>query len=316
MTLNDTDETDEMNRTDEPAECEYCGLEFDGERALYDHWYHADHESHDLDDEQRRAMLNEQRRQVDDHRVRIDVDIEIPRENWQWAVERAGLADPDAEADELPDPNNYRDQAVNLLEQYHHYEVSDGGTARADVRHASEDDGFEREFEGGDGSDESDREAIAPGVWISPENDLADDEIGAIQRAAVSEERRLASIPEEEAERCERLARDPTGARPDLRPDQVLDKCAKHATFHYQEALGLYQHIEMPDPTMNAQEVIDSVYDSELPSAFCSECEDITPADEADETGWRCRRCGTYHEEPHRHPTDEESESGDEERNR
>jgi tRNA(Ile2) C34 agmatinyltransferase TiaS len=86
--------------------------------------------------------------------------------------------------------------------------------------------------------------------------------------------------------------------------------------MHYQEALDLYQHVEMPDPTMDAQEVVDAVYDSELPSAFCSECEDITPADEADETGWRCRRCGTYHEEPHRHPTDEESESGDEERNR
>ena len=45
MTPNDTDETDgtnETNRTDEPTECEYCGERFDGERALYDHWYHAD----------------------------------------------------------------------------------------------------------------------------------------------------------------------------------------------------------------------------------------------------------------------------------
>jgi hypothetical protein len=268
MTPNDTDETDETdemnepNRTDEPAECEFCGQEFDKERALADHWYHADPESHDLDDEQRQEMLNEQRRQVDDHRVRIDVDIEIPRENWRWAVEQYDLGDPDA--DELPDPNNYRDQAVGLLEEYQHYEVSDGGAAGADVRHAFEDDGFEREFEGGDGSDETEQEAIAPGVWISPESDLADDEIGAIQRAVVSEERRLASIPEEEAERCERLAGDPTGARPDLRPDQVLDKCAKHATVDYQEALGLSQHVEMPDPTMDAQEVVDSAYDSEL----------------------------------------------------
>jgi tRNA(Ile2) C34 agmatinyltransferase TiaS len=97
----------------------------------------------------------------------------------------------------------------------------------------------------------------------------------------------------------------------------VLDKCAAHATANYQDALNLYQHVEMPDPAMDAQEVIDSVYDSELPSAFCSECEAITPADEADETGWRCRRCGTYHEEPHQHPTDAETDRVfDEERNR
>ena len=109
MTPNDTDETDETNetnRTDEPTECEYCGERFDGERALYDHWYHADPEGHDLDDE-----------------------------------------------------------------------------------------------------------------------------IGALQRAIVSEDRRLATITEGVAQRCDRLAQNPTGARPDLRSDQGLDLdvwCREH----------------------------------------------------------------------------------------
>ena len=164
MTPNDmdeTDETNETNRTDEPTECEYCGQEFDDERALYDHWYRADPEGHDLNDEQRRAGIDEQRRQVDDHRVRVNVEIEIPRENWRWAVDRYDLGDPNA--DELPDPNDYRDQAVGLLEEYQHYRVSDGGDDGDEPIDAYEvtvtavDDS-----EGGDGSDETDREAIAP----------------------------------------------------------------------------------------------------------------------------------------------------------
>jgi len=207
MTPNDnTDETNEMKRTDEPTKCEFCGEEFGGERTLADHWYRADPESHNLDDEQRRAMVDEQRRQADSHRVRVDVEIEIPRENWRWAVDQYDLGDPNA--DELPDPNDYHDQAVGLLEEHHHYRVSDGGDDGNDGRHAVEDDGFERESEGGDGSDESDREAIAPGVWISPESDLADDEIEAIQRAAVSEERRLASIPKDGVEVVEQQRTD------------------------------------------------------------------------------------------------------------
>jgi hypothetical protein len=140
-------------------------------------------------------MVDEQVRQAEDHRVRVDIDVEIPRENWEWAVERAGLADPDAEADELPDPNDHQNQAIELVDARYHYSVSDGGDDGDDVQHAVEDDGFERESEGGDGSDETEREAIAPGVWITPESTLTDDEIGAIQRAVVSEDRRLASIP-------------------------------------------------------------------------------------------------------------------------
>jgi hypothetical protein len=251
-------------------------------------------------------MLNEQRRQVDDHRVRVDVEIEIPRENWRWAVDRYDLGDPNA--DELPDPNDYPDQAIGLLEEHQHYRLSDGGDDGDEPIDAYEvtvtavDDS-----EGGDGSDESDREAIAPGVWISPESDLADDEIGAIQRAVVSEDRRLASIPEDVAERCERLARDPTGARYDLRPDQVLDKCAEHATVHYQDALDLYQHVEMPDPAMNAQEVVDAVYEGELPIAFCQVCERAVPGDEDEhEKGWTCWECGAHHNEPLHSPTREE----------
>jgi len=132
-------------------------------------------------------------------------------------------------------------------------------------------------------------------------------EIGAIQRAVVSEDRRLVSITRSVADRCERLARDPTGARYDLRPDQVLDECVEYATLHYQEALGLHQSVEMPDPTMNAQAAVDAMYEAELPITFCTACEHAVPADDdEDREGWTCWQCGTHYNDPRHPPTREE----------
>jgi len=103
--------------------CEFCGEEFDDEPALFDHWYRADPESHDLDDEQLSAVLAEQKRQREQHRQRVDVTVEIPREDWEWAVKRFGLDDSDG----LPDPNENLDQAAELVYPQYHYEIVGGG---------------------------------------------------------------------------------------------------------------------------------------------------------------------------------------------
>jgi hypothetical protein len=105
--------------------CEFCGAEFDDERDVLDHWYRADPERHDLDDEQKRAMIDEQVRQMERNEVRVNVTVEIPRENWEWAVDRYGLNDPDS--DELPDPNDHPNQAIDLVDPQYHYEVVGGG---------------------------------------------------------------------------------------------------------------------------------------------------------------------------------------------
>ena len=111
-----------MTRGD-TAPCEFCGVEFDDEPALYDHWFRADPERHDLDDEQRQAMIDEQVRQTEANEVRADITVEIPRENWEWAVDQYDLADPNS--DELPDPNDSPNQAIELVDARYHYEVVD-----------------------------------------------------------------------------------------------------------------------------------------------------------------------------------------------
>ena len=120
----DIDDTDETNRTDEPNECEFCGEEFDDEPALFDHWFRADPDVHDLDDEQLSAVLGEQKRQRKKHRQRVDVTVEIPREDWEWAVNRFELDDHDS--DGLPDPNENPAQAADLLELHFEYKIVDG----------------------------------------------------------------------------------------------------------------------------------------------------------------------------------------------
>ena len=74
--------------------CEFCGAEFGDEPELFDHWFQADPDVHDLDDEQWQAMVDEQVRQMETNEVRVNVKVEIPRDVWEWAVDRYDLADP------------------------------------------------------------------------------------------------------------------------------------------------------------------------------------------------------------------------------
>ena len=107
--------------------CEFCGAEFADEPELFDHWFQADPDIHDLDDKQWQVMVDEQVRQMETNEVRVNVKVEIPRDIWERAVDRYDLADPDS--DELPDPNDYPNQAIELVDPRYHYEVVDGHEA-------------------------------------------------------------------------------------------------------------------------------------------------------------------------------------------
>ena len=77
-------------------ECEYCGARFEStnERAM--HWY-RDHDD-DLTDEDRQAAIEEERRRREAHSFAVEVAVAIPRESFEFIVERehGSNADPDA----------------------------------------------------------------------------------------------------------------------------------------------------------------------------------------------------------------------------
>ena len=75
--------------------------------------------SSNVDDEQLREFI----RQWNAHQVHVDVNIEIPREAWAWAVAHAGIDTPSDRIEDLPDPNDLPDTAGDLVDAHYHYEV-------------------------------------------------------------------------------------------------------------------------------------------------------------------------------------------------
>lgn len=106
--------------------CEHCGAEFDDERVLADHWYEAlraSDDEHSLTAEQQEAALEEYTRQWRAHEVHIEIEVEIPREAWAWAVNDAGVDTPSDAIEDLPDPNDMPDAAIDMVDAHYHYEV-------------------------------------------------------------------------------------------------------------------------------------------------------------------------------------------------
>ena len=81
-------------------------------------------------DEQHKAGLQEFIRQWNAHQVRVDVNIEIPREAWAWAVDHAGIDTPSNRIEDLPDPNDLPDTAGDLVDAHYHYFVVDSDEGR------------------------------------------------------------------------------------------------------------------------------------------------------------------------------------------
>ena len=84
--------------------------------------------SSDVDDEyddreQHKAALQEFMRQWNAHQVHVDVNIEIPRESWAWAVDHADIDTPSNRIEDLPDPNDHPNTAGDLVDAHYHYEV-------------------------------------------------------------------------------------------------------------------------------------------------------------------------------------------------
>ena len=55
-------------------------------------------------------------RQWNAHQGYVDVNIEIPRESWAWAVDHVGVDTPSNRIEDLPDPNDHPTTAGDLVD--------------------------------------------------------------------------------------------------------------------------------------------------------------------------------------------------------